>query len=142
MELGRPTPAHGAATTLGAFRTASPRQAARRQADGQDTAHTRTHIHTHTRTHARTHTGKSKNHLSTGVCRQEPRDQGGCQQRKTGAGGTALVTERGARGSGEAEFIYTYRECRLSAGTSHLKCQKVQNPFISFLECMQSPWQR
>lgn len=101
-----------------------------------------THARTFTRTHARTHTGKSKNHLSTGVCRQEPRDQGGCQQRKTGAGGTALVTERGARGSGEAEFIYTHRECRLSAGTSHLKCQKVQNPFISFLECMQSPWQR
>lgn len=38
----------------GAPRTASPREAARRQAKGQDTAHTRTQIHAHTR--ARTHT--------------------------------------------------------------------------------------
>ena len=99
------------------------------------TLHARMHTHTHA------HTGKSKNHLSTGVCRQEPRDRGGCQQRKTGARRTALVTGWGACGSGEAGFIYTHRECRLSAGTSHLKCQKVQNPFISFPECMRSPWQ-
>lgn len=40
----------------------------------------------------------------------------------------------------EAEFIYTKSECGLSAGTSHLKHQKAQNPFISFSECMQLPW--
>lgn len=38
------------------------------------TLHTHAHKFTRTHAHAHTHTGKSKNHLSTRVCRQEPRD--------------------------------------------------------------------
>ena len=126
-ELGRPAPAHGAATMLGAFRTASPRHGAR-------TLNARTHAYTHTRTHRQVEKPPLNRSLSPGRPRRMSAEEDLSQTDSSGNG-------RGVRSSGEAGFIYTHPECRLSAGTSHLKCQKVQNPFISFPECMQSPWQ-
>lgn len=84
----------------------------------------------------------SGNHLSTTVCCQEPRDQGrSCHQRKNGAEWTSLVTEGTGRAAhGKLDLLTLVVNSALGWNTS-LNTPGGSDPFISFSQCMQLPWQ-